>query len=271
MSRQDHQVVLGDGNRIPILGLGVWQVPDGDETVSSVLWALEAGYRHVDTAQAYGNEASVGEAVRRSGIPRNEVFVTTKFLPTRSDPVDALEGSLKRLRLDYVDLYLIHWPRNGPTWAWPGMERAHALGLARSIGVSNFDAAELVAVTEGATDAPVVNQVQLSPFRYRRELLEVGAGLGVRFEAYSPLGTGSLLRDRTVKDLADRIGRSPAQVLLRWSVQRGFVVIPKSTHKQRIEDNAAIFDFELSDSEMAELDALDTTGGTAYAQERKWW
>jgi 2,5-diketo-D-gluconate reductase A len=268
---EDNRIVLGDGNRIPVLGLGVWQIPDGKRCVASVSWALEAGYRHIDTAQAYRNEPSVGEAVRRSGIPRHEIFITTKFLPTLNDPVDAVKRSLERLGVDYVDLYLVHWPGNGPNWAWPGMERAQSLGYARSIGVSNFGAAELRLVAEQATVRPVVNQVQLSPFSYRRALLQEGAGLGVHFEAYSPLGTGRHLKDRTVKDMARRVGRSPAQVLLRWSVQRGFVVLPKSTHKNRIEENAALFDFELSEAEMAELDALDRTGGTADAQERRWW
>jgi 2,5-diketo-D-gluconate reductase A len=233
---------------------------------------LEAGYRHIDTAQGYGNESSVGEAIHRSGLNRQDLFVTTKFLPRQgSDPADALAQSLARLGLDYVDLYLVHWPAGGPTWAWPGMERTASLGYARSVGVSNFDTLELQAVTRTADVAPVVDQVQLSPFGSRRKLLEEGARLGVRFEAYSPLGTGSHLSDHTVTEMAAQLARSPAQVLLRWCIQRGLIVITKSTHKERIAENGAIFDFELAASDMELLDALDRTGGTASAQERKWW
>ncbi len=262
---------LQDGNAIPILGLGVWQVANGRECVDAVRWALELGYRHIDTAQVYANEESVGEALRQSGVPRQEVFITTKFNPGRPDPAAELERSLKRLGVEYVDLYLVHWPRGGATWAWPGMERAHALGHARSIGVSNFDVAELNEVLAGAKSPPVVNQVLLSPFHHRRALLDEGRRRGVAFEAYSPLGTGRHLSDATVKRLAARLGRTPAQVLLRWCVQRDLVVLPKSTHRERIAENAAIFDFSLSDADMAELDALDRTRGTDQAQEHKWW
>jgi diketogulonate reductase-like aldo/keto reductase len=263
--------VLADGSPMPLLGLGVWRVPNGPECVNAVRWALELGYRHVDTAQAYGNEESVGRALRESGVPREEVFVTTKFHPRRGDPAVEAEGSLRRLDVDAVDLYIIHWPRDGPTWAWPGMERSRELGYARSIGVSNFSAAELERVLAVASVAPVVNQVQFSPFEYRRGLLEACERRGVVLEAYSPLGSGRHLRAEPVARLAERLGRTPAQVLLRWCVQRGIPVIPKSTHRERIEANARIFDFELSDRDMAELDALDRTGGTDRALERRWW
>jgi diketogulonate reductase-like aldo/keto reductase len=262
---------LADGNEIPMLGLGVWQVPDGPECENAVRWALESGYRHIDTAQAYGNEESVGRAVRDSGLPREDVFITTKFYPQREDPAAEAERSLERLGVDYVDLYIIHWPKGGATWAWPGMESAHEQGFARSIGVSNFDARELAEVMAVAKIQPVVNQVQLSPFKYRRKLLEACEERGVALEAYSPLGTGRHLSDERVRHIAERIGRTPAQVLLRWCLQRDLVVIPKSTHRDRIEENAQIFDFELSDEDMAELDALDETGGTDRALERKWW
>jgi 2,5-diketo-D-gluconate reductase A len=266
------RVELSDGRSIPALALGVWQVPEGRACVDSVSWALEAGYRHIDTAQAYGNESSVGEAIRHSGLDRGELFITTKFLPRQgNDPADALAESLERLDVDYVDLYLIHWPAGGPTWAWPGMERAAGLGYTRSVGVSNFDASELRAVNEKAEIAPVVDQVQLSPFSSRAKLLAAGARLGMRFEAYSPLGTGRHLTDRTVGEIAAEVDRSPAQVLLRWCIQRGLIVITKSTHKERIAENAAIFDFELSKADMVGLHALDRTDGTESAQERKWW
>jgi hypothetical protein len=163
--------VLADGNEIPLLGLGVWQVPNGRECEDAVRWALEAGYRHVDTAQAYGNERSVGRALRDSGLPREDVFITTKFYPGRRDPEAEVQRSLERLGVDSVDLYIIHWPQGGPTWAWDGMQRAHGRGYARSIGVSNFGASDLDAVLEVADVAPVINQVQFSPFAFRRGLL----------------------------------------------------------------------------------------------------
>ena len=262
---------LGDGNEIPVLGLGVWQVPDGEECERSVRWALEAGYRHIDTAQAYGNEDSVGRALRDSGVPRDEVFITTKFYPRNEDPVAAAEDSLRRLGVDQVDLYIIHWPEGGPTWAWPGMEQARERGYARSIGVSNFSVQELDEVRSAASSAPVINQVQFSPYEYRRGLLEACAERDVVLEAYSPLGTGRHVGAPAVAELADRLGRTPAQVLIRWCIQRDTVVIPKSTHRERIEENAQVFDFELSAGDMETLDALDRTGATESAREQKWW
>ena len=262
---------LFDGNQIPLLGLGVWQVPNGPECVNAVRWALELGYRHIDTAQAYGNEESVGQGLRESGVPREQVFITTKFYPARRDPAGEIERSLRRLGVDRVDLYIIHWPQRGPTWAWPGMEQARELGLARSIGVSNFGARELDQVIAAGRLKPAVDQVQFSPFEYRRALLEACERNDVVLEAYSPLGTGRHLRHRTVRRIAESVGRTPAQVLLRWCVQRNLPVIAKSTHRERIEENAQILDFTLPDEDMAALDALDRTGGTGRARERKWW
>ena len=263
--------VLADGTEIPLLGLGVWQVPEGRECEDAVGWALEAGYRHIDTAQAYGNERSVGRALRDSGVPREEVFITTKFFPRHQDPAAEAERSLERLGVEFVDLYIIHWPEGGPTWAWDGMQRARESGHARSIGVSNFSIAELDELIAVADVAPTVDQVQFSPFEYRRRLLEACEERGVVIEAYSPLGTGRHLGDRTVAEIADRLGRTPAQVLIRWSVQRELVVLPKSTHRERIAQNAEVFDFTLSGEDMAALDALDQSHGTDQARERKWW
>src|SRR3984893_15537332 len=164
--------VLADGSQMPMLGLGVWQVPNGAECINAVRWALELGYRHIDTAQAYGNEESVGRALRDSGLARDEVFITTKFYPGRADPVAEARQSLRRLGVDQVDLYLVHWPQGGPLWAWPGMERARELGYTRSVGVSNFSATALAQVIAAGTIAPVVDQVQFSPQQYRRALLE---------------------------------------------------------------------------------------------------
>src|SRR5260370_30838648 len=186
----DKQVrTLADGNQIPLLGVGVWQIPNGPTTVKSVRWALELGYRHIDTAQAYGNEESVGRALKESGVPRAEVFITTKFWPGAQDPVVEAERSLRRLGVDFVDLYLIHWPQGGPTWAWKGMERTHEKGYARSIGVSNFDVRELDQVIATATVAPAVDQVQFSPFEYRRTLLDSAKHPPGAVESLSAPGT----------------------------------------------------------------------------------
>jgi len=266
-----HARVLADGNQMPMLGLGVWQVPNGPECVNAIRWALDLGYRHIDTAQAYGNEESVGKALRDSGVPRDQVFITTKFYPRRKDPVAEAQQSLRRLGVDQVDLYLIHWPQGGALWAWPGMQRAHELGFARSIGISNFSARELEEVIAEGTIPPAVNQVQFSSLQYRRALLDACQRRSVALEAYSPLGTGRHLSNETVNRVAKRVGRTPAQVLLRWCLQHDLPVIPKSTHRERIYENAQIFDFVLSKEDMAQLDALDQTNGTDRALERKWW
>jgi diketogulonate reductase-like aldo/keto reductase len=262
---------LYDGNWMPMLGFGVWQIRDGRPCEGAVQWALEAGYRHIDTAQAYGNEASVGRALRNSGIAREEVFVTTKFAPAAADPAAELERSLNRLGLDYVDLYLVHWPAGGPTRAWPGMQRAQRAGRARSIGISNFAADELRALLESAEIAPAVNQVQFSPYEHRTRLLEACLQAGVVLEAYSPLGHGRHLSEDVVGTIAQRLGRTPAQVLLRWCIEQQVPLLVKSSHRSRIEENAKIFDFELSDRDRDELAALDNTSGTDRALERKWW
>ena len=263
--------VLADGHEIPLLGLGVWQVPDSRECVDAVRWALELGYRHIDTAQAYGNEESVGQGLRESGVSRDEVFITTKFFPTRKDPVAEIERSLQRLGVDHVDLYIVHWPQGGPIWAWPAMVRAHEVGYARSIGVSNFGVDELRQLLATTEIVPVVDQVQFSPYEYRKGVLDACRENGIALEAYSPLGTGRHLGSDTVASIAQRHERTPAQVLLRWCLERGIPLIPKSTHRERIAENAKIFDFRLSDGDIAELDALDRTGGSDRALECKWW
>jgi 2,5-diketo-D-gluconate reductase A len=263
--------VLADGNAIPLLGLGVWQVPNGRECVDATRWALELGYRHIDTAQAYGNEESVGEGLRESGVPRDEVFITTKFHPAHKDPAEEAARSLERLGIDQVDLYIVHWPEGGATWAWPGMERALELGYARSIGISNFNVAEVDTLLSTVNVPPVVNQVQFSPYEYRKALLDTCAQHEIALEAYSPLGTGRHLSSETVGGTARRLGRTPAQVLLRWCLEREIPVIPKSTHRERIAENGQVFDFTLADEDIAQLDQLDRTGGTGVAVERKWW
>ena len=268
MTDQTATTTTGDGLAMPLLGLGVWQAAEGAQTTRAVGWALEAGYRHVDTAQAYGNERSVGEALRASSMPREQVFLTTKFRPGRRDPERELQASLQRLGVDQVDLYLVHWPQGGPTRAWAGMERAARNGLAKAIGVSNYAADDLDAVMAGADIAPAVNQVQFSPFQFRRALLEACRRHGIILEAYSPLTHGRNLAHPTVTGIAARLRRTPAQVMLRWAVQRGIPVIPKSVRRDRIAENAKVFDFTLGDDDLAALDALDRTGGTDRALER---
>jgi 2,5-diketo-D-gluconate reductase A len=199
------------------------------------------------------------------------VFLTTKFYPARKDPATEVQSCLHRLGVEQVDLYIVHWPQRGPTWAWPGMEAARERGYARSIGVSNYSATELEQVIAIASSPPVINQVQFSPFEYRRALQQACEQRHVALEAYSPLGTGRHLSNQTVGEIAERLGRTPAQVLLRWCIQRQAIVLPKSTHRERIQENARVFDFSLSDEEMATLDRLDRTGGTATARERRWW
>src|SRR5271170_3974903 len=182
--------VLSDGNQMPMLGLGIWQVPNGPASVNAVRWALDLGYRHIDTAQAYGNEESVGKALRDSGLARDEVFITTKFYPGRADPVAEARQSLRRLGVDQVDLYLVHWPQGGPLRAWPGMEQARVRGLAKSIGVSNFGADDLGKVMAAASVPPAVDQIEFSAVHYRRGLVDACRSAEVVAEAYSPLGTG---------------------------------------------------------------------------------
>jgi diketogulonate reductase-like aldo/keto reductase len=256
---------------MPMLGFGVWEIRDETECVDAVRWALELGYRHIDTAQNYGNEESVGKALRESGVPREDVFLTTKFDPAADDPAEEAAKSLDRLGVEQVDLYLVHWAQGGPTWAWPGMERARELGYARSIGVSNFSVEDLGEVLAVAAVAPTVNQIQLTPFEYRRALVTACQKHSIAVEGWSPLGHGRHMSDPVVRGIAERTGRTPAQVLLRWAVQHGIPVIPKSVRRERIQENAQIFDFVLWDVDMSELDALDRTGGTGEAVEKPWW
>jgi diketogulonate reductase-like aldo/keto reductase len=258
---------LAGGAKIPVLGLGVWQMAAGSETEQAVEWALEAGYRHIDTASLYRNEQSVGAALRQSGLPREQVFVTTKLMPTHLSAARELDKSLERLRLDYVDLYLIHWPLPLQSARhWRELESLQQRGLARTIGVSNFGINRLAKLMRGVSRMPAVNQVQFSPFQYRRRLLDYCLEQGIVFEAYSPLERGKGLQEPTIATIAKRLDRTPAQVMLRWAIQHQAVVIPKSSRKDRICSNAELFDFELADSDMRILDALDRTNGSAQAR-----
>ncbi len=242
---------------MPMLGLGVWQIQDGTRVEQAVEWALEAGYRHIDTATLYRNESGVGAALRRSGIPRTELFVTTKWLPLRRGPRVELGRSLERLGLEYVDLYLIHWPVPGRIrWAWRELERLQRIDKTRAIGVSNFTLERLIRLTASAKKPPVVNQVHFSPTQYQAALLEYCTKNGIVLEAYSPLDRGELLSNETVIEMSRRLNQTPAQILLRWCIQHRVPVIPKSGQKERIQSNSQIFDFELSDDDMRALDTL---------------
>src|SRR5262249_5506215 len=257
---------LGDGVSMPMLGLGVWQMAAGRETEQAVECALEAGDRHVGTATMFRNERSVGAALARSGLAREDVFVTTKWLPTMRSARGELDRSLERLGLEYVDLYLIHWPiplRSGNAWS-----QLHALreqGLAHAIGVSNYGTDRLERIPP-AGGGPAVAPVLFNPFQFRRGLLEFCQQHGIVLEAYSPLERGRALAHPRVVEIAHRLGRTPAQVLLRWSIQHDVPVIPKSSRQDRIQSNAQIFDFTLGPDDMDTLDALDTTGGATRAR-----
>jgi 2,5-diketo-D-gluconate reductase A len=256
------EIELSDGHRIPQLGFGVFQVPPED-TADVVLRALETGYRHIDTAAAYQNESGVGEAIARSGLPREELFVTTKLWNTqhgRERVSGALERCLERLGLDYVDLYLIHWPVPSQELyveTWEGMIEARRSGHARSIGVSNFLPEHLDRIIESTGETPVINQVELHPYFQQSELRGHNSEHGVATEAWSPLGQGRLLDDSTLEGIAAEHGRTAAQVVLRWHIQLGNVVIPKSVTPSRIEENFSVFDFELDADQMQAIAGLD--------------
>jgi diketogulonate reductase-like aldo/keto reductase len=249
---------LSDGRAIPVLGLGVWQIPDGKPVQDAVHWALDAGIRHIDTARLYRNERGVGEAIRTSGIPREEIWVTTKLFPLEALWTErAFQKSLGRLGLDYVDLYLVHFPPPGLLLStWKKMESIAKRGLAKSIGVSNYKLDDLNKTLQAAEIAPAVNQIHLSPYHYSKDLTESCEALGVAVEAYSPLTRGKNLNDPVPVSIAKAHDKTAAQILIRWSLQRGFIVIPKSAQEERIESNAQVFDFALTDGEMEQLDSV---------------
>ncbi len=255
-------VALNDDNGIPSLGIGVGELSDA-ETERAVSTALEIGVRLIDTAAAYGNEAAVGRAIAASGIPRAEVFVTTKLATADHGfraAQDACRASIERLGTDYVDAYLIHWPAGDPgqyLHSWGGMLKLREDGLAKSIGVCNFSAEDLSNVIELSYVAPAINQIELHPLLNQAELRAANAEHDIVTEAYGPLGVGRLLDNPTVTSVAAEYGKSPAQVLIRWSLQLGNVVIPRSATPARIVENADVFDFELTAGHMDALNALD--------------
>lgn len=257
---QHPTLTLHDGHAMPQLGLGVWQTPAA-ETAEVVATALAEGYRHVDTAAIYRNEAGVGEGLRRSGLPREELFVTTKLWnDMHHEPRRALEASLTALGLDQVDLYLVHWPvpsQGSHVQAWKGVVALQEAGLARSVGVSNFHAHHLREAIEATGVVPTVNQIELHPWLQQRELRALHAELGIVTEAWSPLAQGAGLGRPEVEALAAKHGKSPAQIILRWHLQGGWVVIPKSVKAERIRENAALFDFALDEADMAAIASWD--------------
>lgn len=255
--RIDSRIQLTQGTDIPVLGLGVWQM-DAEETERSVASALAAGYRLVDTATLYKNEESVGKAVRESNIAREAIFVTTKLWPTDAlDARAAFEASLRRLGLSYVDLYLIHWPVPFlSSRIWKQLEALYDEKLVRAIGVSNYSISQLEEILRDASVPPAVHQIELNPFSYDKQMLAFCQAHDMVVEAYSPLTRGLHLDDPTIGKVAMQHSKTPAQIMLRWALQKGAVVIPKSSNTERIEENADIFNFELSDADMRRLDTL---------------
>ncbi|MGP4055523.1 aldo/keto reductase [Mycobacterium sp. 4D054] len=257
-------IELNDGATIPQLGFGVYQVPP-DETAAAVRSALEVGYRHIDTAEMYQNEQGVGQGIRDAGIDRSEVFVTSKLNNGFHRPDDArraFDGTLEALGSDYVDLFLIHWPL--PTLydgdyvsTWKTLEEFKNDGRARSIGVSNFQVAHLQRLADETGTVPAVNQIEVHPYFANDEVRAYGRQHGIATEAWSPIAQGKVLDDPVVTRIADATGKTPAQVVLRWHIQRGDIVFPKSVKLQRIKDNFALFDFELGDDDVAAISALD--------------
>jgi 2,5-diketo-D-gluconate reductase A len=257
-------VDLNDGREIPQLGFGVFQIDPGD-TVRAVTEALEAGYRHIDTAQMYGNEREVGEAVRASGLDRSEVFITSKLSNRFHRPDDArraFDRTLAELGSDYVDLFLIHWPL--PTLydgdfvtTWQTLQAFHRDGRALSIGVSNFQVDHLERLRAASDAVPAVNQIELHPYFHNAEVSAYDEAHGIATQAWSPIAQGAVLDDPVITAIADRHGRSPAQIVLRWHVERGNIVFPKSTTPSRIKENLELFDFALEPDDVAAIDALD--------------
>ena len=259
MKLRDETFTLHDGVEIPKVGLGVFLAKDGKEAYNAVRWALDLGYRHIDTAAIYENEESVGRAVKDSGIDREDIFITTKLWNTHhryGDALKAFEESLKRLDMDYVDLYLIHWPNRKPEYnvsAFNAMLKLQSDGKICSVGVSNFTMEHLDHLIESTGVTPTVNQIERHPALNRKKLKEYCDNLDIRLESWGPLMQGRFVSVRLFEEIAKKYDKTPAQILIRWHVQGGFVAIPKSVKKERINENTDIFDFELSEADMAAI------------------
>ena len=264
----DSRAKLNNGVKIPRLGLGVYQSPPGEITLRAVRYALKIGYRHIDTAQLYGNEADVGRAVMESGINREEIFITTKVWNSYQgydSTLQACEGSLRRLELSYVDLYLIHWPVEGVSdETWRAMIKLWRQGKAQAIGVSNYTISQLMEILQNSDVVPAVDQVEFHPFLYQQELLRFCRNNRIQLEAYSPLTRGNKLNYPIIAEVARKYDKTPAQILIRWSLQHDVIVIPKSIHKDRIRENSQVFDFQLEPEDMKTLDSLNDNLHTLF-------
>ncbi len=255
------RVTLSDGNTMPLFGLGVWAANPGQETQDAVSCALEVGYRHIDTASMYGNEQDVGSALNACEVPRNEIFVTTKVWETEQGYEPTLRAfgqSQQKLGLEFVDLYLIHWPVEGQRVdTWQALERLQNEGRVKSIGVSNFSPSHLQEIFESGKQRPTVNQIELSPFLQQRTIADFTRSAGIHLTAYCPLARGERFSHRSLQDIAEQTGKTPAQIMIRWGLQQGQTMIPKSVNPVRICQNADVFDFTLSDKQMRLLAELD--------------
>ncbi|MBD0860687.1 aldo/keto reductase [Gordonia sp. zg691] len=256
-------ITLNNGITIPQLGFGVFQVPPED-TRAATSTALEVGYRHIDTAEMYGNEKGVGEGIRESGIPRDEVFITSKLnngFHAYDDALKAFDQTLADLGVDQIDLFLIHWPLpdvGDYVQTWKALEKVYADGKARAIGVSNFQQSHLQRLFDEADVVPAVNQIEVHPYLSQNALRAFNSEHGIATEAWSPIAQGKVVDDPVITKIAEGKGRSAAQVTLRWHIQRGDIVFPKSVTRSRVEENFALFDFELSDDEVAQIDGLNS-------------
>lgn len=256
----DSRKKLNDSNEIPRLGLGVFQAEDGAQVKQSILWALEAGYRLIDTAAMYKNEKGVGEAIRESGIPREDIFVTTKMWNTdvrQGTFQDAIDKSLELLQMDYVDLYLIHWPVENRNQAWDFLCEQKAKGICKSIGVSNFVIPQLDELLEHSNIVPAVNQIEFHPYLQSPGLRVYCRDKGIALQAWSPIMRGMALKDPALLEIAAKHSKTPAQVILRWDLQSDVLTIPKSVRKERIQENSTLYDFELSDEDMRQITKLN--------------
>ncbi|NQU98882.1 aldo/keto reductase [Candidatus Woesearchaeota archaeon] len=258
-------IKLNNGVKMPVFGLGTYKAAP-NEVGNAILWALKAGYRHIDTAAIYGNEKEIGDAIKKSGLKRENIFITTKLWnDDQDDPEKALNESLRKLQTNYVDLYMMHWPvEETRIKAWKVMEKLYKEGKCRSIGVSNFLIRHLKELLKTAEVVPVVNQVEFSPFLFLKELLDFCNEKGTVLEAYSPLTRGQKLNDPKLVEIAEKYKKTPAQLLIRWVLQHNMIVIPKSVHKKRIEENADIFDFEISSDDMKKMNSFNENFRTCW-------
>ena len=259
---------MNDNCQIPVVGLGTWKSEPGKTTSQAVLDSLEAGYRHIDTARAYDNETDVGRAVNDSGLPREDLFITTKLWNQHQgyeEAIEACEKSLNRLNCDYIDLYLIHWPlREKRNHSWKAFIELRDRELCKSIGVSNFTIEHLAEIEAKFGILPAVNQVEFHPYHYQKKLLDYCNSKNIIIEAYSPLVHAKRMDEPKLGAISEELGKTPAQILIRWSIQRGMVVLPKSVNKSRIVENFSVFDFDIPDSMMKKLDELDESFVTCW-------